>query len=405
MKRLVAGLMCGVVLASAPASGAEIATYKLQRGDVIRLRVLGLADFDVSAMVDVDGLVVLPYLGAVDAENKTIVELQDTVAFGLNGRSYRYVTGDGIDGLITIGHDDVQVSIAEYRPIAVYGAVPNPGEFPFRAGLTVRAALARSGSVRPVADDGSGAVSLRAVQLDSDVRALVIERDHAIAVGWRLRKELQHLRADAPEPAQLPEAIANRWEGQQVALLDKQTSATSEQVNHLNRAIQSLDERIKLLGDRAEAETEVLHEDNAEMDAMNALLQKGVVSNQRVSDVRRAQLFSATRVLQTQDAAAATEMSRLTIAQQIGQTLADREIAILQQIEASDLNVSILSGRIAALQQQLAMLGVSVMDMSQGLVLRIHRSTDAGVQEILATMDDRLEPGDVVEVSFEAAKN
>ena len=184
----------------------------------------------------------------VDKAAKIIEVLGDEVAtpadarqiLGLNGRNYRYVTGEGIDGLLIIGRDDVQLSIAEYRPVAVYGAVPNPGEFPFRAGMTVRAALARSGSVRPVADDGSGAVSLRAAQLEGDVRALTIERDHAISVGWRLRRELQLLRADGSEPPQLPDAIANRWQDQQVALLEKQTSATSDQVDHLNRAIRQL---------------------------------------------------------------------------------------------------------------------------------------------------------------------
>lgn len=407
MRRLIVGIFCCLVLAASPAVSAELATYKLQRGDTVSLRVLGLADLAVDSMIDVDGMIVLPYVGALDAENKTLLELREIVATALNGRTYRYLTREGLDGLITIGRDDVQLSVAQYRPVTVYGAVPNPGEIPFRAGMTVRAAVARAGSVRPVFDDGTatGATSLRASQLEGEIRALTVQRDHEVAVGWRLRQELQRLGAEKSEPGKLPEGIAERWEGQQVALLERQMDATNGQLDQLNKAIDSVDRRMEYLAEREKAEAGILNEDTEEMAKMEALLKKGIVSNQRASDVRRLQLLSATRLLQTQDSTARSEMERLTLQAQVDRQVSDRVIVVMQQVEASDVNLSVLNSRITALQQQLAMLGVSVMDTNQALVVRIHRSSGAGVEEILATMDDLVSPGDILEVSFEALRN
>jgi polysaccharide export outer membrane protein len=401
MRILAAGLVIGLMLATVPAFAGTEATYKLQRGDTVRLRIMGIADLSIDTMIDVDGMIMIPYAGPIDAENKTIVELREIVALQLNGRTYRYFGRDGGEALLTIGRDDIQLSVAEYRPITVYGAVLNPGDIPYRAGMTVRAALARAGSIQPLAGNANANISLRAAQVEGDVRALMAQRDHEVAVIWRLREEAEQLGNGSKDQVALPKAVHDRWGGQQIALLDQQMEASRTQVERLNRAIDTVHSRIGILDEREKAESKVLEEDNDEMERVDALFKKGIVSNQRISDVRKSQLLSATRVLQTQDAQSQTQMDKMALELQLDQRVSDRMIAIQQQIDQSDLNVTVFNNRIEAAQKELALLGVSVADTTQSLVMRIHRTTGSETVEIVASMDDTLLPGDVLEVSLE----
>ena len=404
MMRLVFGMVLSLALASSPVVGAEAGKYTLQRGDTVRLWMLGRSDLALEAMIDIDGMITLPFIGLIVGENRTISELRDDVAVGMNGQIYRYINNEGVESFITIGKEDVLLVVAEYRPVAVYGAVRNAGQIPFRAGMTVRAALAMSGSARQALAANDGWTFLKAAELEGEVRALTVQRDHQLAVTWRLGREMERLGVAPPEhtePPQLPAAVARKWFEQQNALLDRRMEAAQSQMDHLSRSIAHVDERLKILGERIQVESAVLAEDTEEKERIDKLFQRGMVSIQRTSDVRKSQLFTATRLLQTQDAVSRSKMNRMELERQMEQQVSDRLIVVAQAIEESELETTVLNAKIAAAQKELSVLGVTVVEDGQALVVQIHRGSGPQKESFPASMDDILRPGDILEVSYE----
>ena len=76
-----------------------------------------------------------PFLGEVQAKNKTITELQALLTSSLK------------DGYLV--DPKVYVGILEYRPFFINGEVGKPGGFAYQPGLTVRKAISLAGGLTP----------------------------------------------------------------------------------------------------------------------------------------------------------------------------------------------------------------------------------------------------------------
>jgi polysaccharide export outer membrane protein len=113
------GWLCVAVLLLVQPAGATETTsrnYHLFPRDVVRVSVFGEPDMSVERRIDGDGSVDLPLIGAVQARNLTVTELEERIR-------ERY-----LDGQFFV-HPQVAVAVAEYAPkeIAVMGQVKNPG--------------------------------------------------------------------------------------------------------------------------------------------------------------------------------------------------------------------------------------------------------------------------------------
>jgi len=81
------------------------------------------------------GSFLYPFLGEVQAKNKTISELQFLLTSSLK------------DGYLV--DPKVYVGILEYRPFFINGEVGKPGGFAYQPGLTVRKAISLAGGLTP----------------------------------------------------------------------------------------------------------------------------------------------------------------------------------------------------------------------------------------------------------------
>ncbi len=109
--------------------------YKLGPGDLLDIRILELPDVTLSVRVDPDGKISVPPLGRINADGKTIGELEDELV-NLLKKSF-------------IKSPHVSINIKEYHSqrYIVMGAVNSPGAFPFIQPTTLLRAIAEAGGV------------------------------------------------------------------------------------------------------------------------------------------------------------------------------------------------------------------------------------------------------------------
>lgn len=146
MKRFVIGLatlLIGGVTAcesvptrsttSQPTAMAErdVGEYRLGAADQLRVTVFGEPELSGEYVLDGTGIVSLPLIGEVPAQNLTVREFQRAV-------EARYADG-------YLREPRINAEVLNYRPFYILGEVRQPGEYPYSNGLTVLNAVATAG--------------------------------------------------------------------------------------------------------------------------------------------------------------------------------------------------------------------------------------------------------------------
>ncbi|VVT22499.1 Sugar transporter [Sphingomonas sp. EC-HK361] len=124
---------------------APVAAYRLGAGDEIRVMVPGLATPDTlnaTYVVNDRGQLSLPLLGDIDANGKTVPELQQAIAAQLMQRQL-------------LNTPTVSVQPVRLRPFYVLGEVKTPGEYQYRPGISVLAAVSVAGGYTFRAQQGT----------------------------------------------------------------------------------------------------------------------------------------------------------------------------------------------------------------------------------------------------------
>jgi protein involved in polysaccharide export with SLBB domain len=115
---------------------AAAGEYVLEPGDVVSVNVFGEPDLSLEkAPITAAGTISMPLLGDVKASGLTQTALQSELTKRLS------------DGYLK--KPEVSVTIAEYRPFYISGAVNQPGSYPYKEGLTVEKAVALAGGFTP----------------------------------------------------------------------------------------------------------------------------------------------------------------------------------------------------------------------------------------------------------------
>jgi len=113
-------------------------SYTLDSGDRLRVVVFGQEGITGTYMVDADGNVSLPLIGAVPARGHTAHQLSSKIADRLK------------QGYVRKPH--VTVEITAYRPFFILGEVTTPGQYPYVPNMTAENAIAIAGGFAPRAD-------------------------------------------------------------------------------------------------------------------------------------------------------------------------------------------------------------------------------------------------------------
>lgn len=157
--RLYPGLFLGLFALTTACSGglsglsslppAPTVAYRLGAGDEVRVTIPGLNATDPgnsSYVINDRGQISLPVLGDVDAGGKTVPELQASIAQQLTQRQL-------------LNAPTVSVQPVKLRPFYVLGEVKSPGEYQYRAGMSVLAAVSVAGGYTFRAEQGNVAIT------------------------------------------------------------------------------------------------------------------------------------------------------------------------------------------------------------------------------------------------------
>ena len=141
--------------------------YRLGPGDRLSVVVFGQDDLSGELAVDGSGRISMPLIGQIQAQNKTVNELQQVVT-DLLAENYL------IDPRISI-------EVTNYRPFYIYGQVNKPGSYPYVSGMTVRQAIALAGgytrraSEEPVSITRSAPEEL--LDIEANLKTVVLPGD------------------------------------------------------------------------------------------------------------------------------------------------------------------------------------------------------------------------------------
>ena len=118
-------------------SKEDAPSYRISKGDVLKITVYEEPDLTKKLRVSGDGLIKFPLLGDVKIEGLTIEEVADVIEWYLE-KDYM------VDAEVT-------VFIEEYAKFNVLGEVKKPGAFELKGALTVVDAIAMAGGFTELA--------------------------------------------------------------------------------------------------------------------------------------------------------------------------------------------------------------------------------------------------------------
>lgn len=399
LARLASPLLGALCLSSLHVHAAN-ADYRVQQGDSIEVSVAGLPDLRKRAIVGMDGQLALPLIGEVPAAGSTLPQLRKRVRELFQAQAHRNRAGGSATSTDVILESEVSVDIVEYRPVYITGGVANPGAQAFRPGLTLGQALAMAGGYGP-----SGAAALAAriklVSLESERAAAAIEHERESARLARVEAELEGQvgTQDALALDQAPEGIS----AAEQKLQSVRTADHKAERETLTRALTQAQARTARLTQQFEAEQKGADADELELQKVEGLSARGLVTNTRVVEARRFVLLSSTRALQTGTQMDYARREVEDLRSRLERLTPQRHIALLGDLQNARVRVGALNASLESISRQIALADPANLSGGGQIGLTITRVTEEGSLTRTAQEDEPLHPGDIVTAQAIAA--
>jgi polysaccharide export outer membrane protein len=398
---LAAALLCSITPARAE--------YRLQVGDVIEISVARLPELKQRVPVQLDGTISFPLLGTLPVANLSPAEVQARVQAKLAAKVFRQRAPGGQENMVTIEPDEVIATVVEYRPVYVNGDVSRPGEQAYRPLMTVRQAVAQSGGYDVIRLRMNNPI-LEAADLQAEYESLWTEYARQQAHVWRLQQELgqeasvdQKALLDVPIARSTALAIVN-VEAEQ--LKTRQADAQAERT-FLERGIVQADEQIKILSEQQKTEDQAAQADVEELERAKDLLNRGTLTMIRVSDARRAMLMSSTMKLQNTAQLMLTKRQRDDFSRQIERLDGQRRSDMLRELQDATMALSRIRFKLQSTGEKLQYTALAKSQLAHGFgnkpAITIFRNGAKGSENLIASEEFELQPGDVVEIALRTA--
>jgi polysaccharide biosynthesis/export protein len=363
--------------------------YVIGNGDVVEINVLNLPALHRRLTVGPDGKIAVPPLGMLVAAGLTAEQLRTAMQKQLTERN--------------VARDpDVTVEIAEYRPVFLNGDVAKPGEYGYRADLTVRKAVAMAGGYGLLAELRGFTPLMEAAKARGEVGTVAIEVATQRLKVMRLNAEL----ADEPEltianPIDRtvdPELFANlaKTEVEQFAAdrADRETQRA-----YLQRILQTAQGELEFLSRADQQQQQALSQQMADTDRARELLQRGMGTVSRIEDERRAIAMLQWQAL---DVKARLQQAQTQIADATRQLHSyddQRKIRLLNELRESSAELGKLGQQLAAARDRLRYAGGVGVAAESLVTVVIYRTVNGTHQRLDAGQDTRLMPGDMVQIT------
>ena len=384
------------------------AAYKLQPGDTIEIAVAGIPELRQRSTVQPDGAIAFPLVGSIAVEGLTPAELRTQAQAQLAKKIYRLRANDGREVLTVIQPEDVSASIVAYGPIYVTGDVAKPGEQIYLPEMTVRQALALAGGV-DIAQARLSKPTRDLSELTGDYELALIRLAEATAKMARVTAELNGQNdlvgldfSDAP----LPKEKLDEIQRSEAAILQARMGAYQRERDFLKAAVDQADDRITVVQKQQTEEEEGSRADTAELHRLVDLLNKGQEINPRVTDARRALLFSSTRALEVNAELLELKRQKTESARQAQHFEDDRRVALLKELQDAATAKAELRITIRTIESELVTLShaPSASGAEHDMRRKITLVRQGGGNSTKSIVDDDfvLMPGDVIDVALSA---
>ena len=389
-------LVLATILPAVSYAQIAYAQVTLAEGDRVALKVIGAAELDTTATIDMDGYVKFPVSGRVLAAGLTVEEVEARLVDALSRQPLRLVGARGEAVWLKLEPSAILLTVAEYRPVYVTGLVRNGGVQPFRPGMTVRQALVLAGGPGRNPDALTDADFAR---LMSERNLLEKQRSLAAEDVGRFDAELaliESLEADAVTQArqvaedEQPESV-EEW-------LSARANFLALNNNSAELTLAQMEDRLTVLGKLEEVTSATLKTFEEDFERAMALAERGVVTANAVTEAQRGLLSFSTRALETTSEAYRVRTDIARTKERTSAALAEQRVEALASLLRSQRELQEVEARLDALDMQLAFLGEAGFDQAQAALSPvIYRSTAAEEISISASFNTMILPGDVIE--------
>ncbi len=389
---------------------AACADYRLAIGDVVETSVAGVPELRQRSQVSQDGEILLPLGGQLRVDGLTMAQVREKVRQLIPTKEFRRRTEDGREYPVIIAPGDVQIAVAEYRPVYLNGDVAKPGEQPFRPGMTVRQAIALAGGY-DVMRFRMNNPFLEQSDIKSDYQSLWSEFAKAQANIARLHAELDH-RAEI-DPKQLsetplPSGVTDRIMAIERDKLGVRNDDYAKEKSYLTEAAAQEQDRMQVLSEQQKKERAGVEADNEDLQRVQDIYQKGNLPITRVIEARRSLLLSSTRQLQTTALLYQVQRERQDFSHKADKLDDQRRLELLDELQDATVKLEGIRSRLTAAGEKLVYVGMVRSQLVRGKgsapelsLVRKDPATGA-TNSTPVTQDAELQPGDVVEVSLKA---
>jgi len=314
------------------------ADYSLAAGDVLQMSAFGIPGFQQRIAIDLDGNAFFPLIGQVHVEGRTVADVRSQVGRLIATKDFRIFGDAGREVHTVVSPDEVILQVAEYRPIVVNGDVATPGSQPFRAGLTVREAVAIAGGydLMHVKFDNP---MIQAVDFKTGLQNLEIDLSREKLRLEGLKAELKGSQTlDDTAPVKAASAVAIK--DLEVQRLMASLGDADAQRKYLNVVIEQTKAKLDGLEQQEQRESEGAKLDDEEATRSEDLYKRGLATSSKSTDARRVSLLSWTRYLETGVESAKTRKEHEDLKRQLAAFDATRVLSLLGSIQDSTAKVA-----------------------------------------------------------------
>ncbi|MBZ9821504.1 polysaccharide biosynthesis/export family protein [Mesorhizobium sp. CA4] len=408
MRKWLATVAASLAAAIAFALPAVAAEYLLGPQDKVRLKVYEWrASRDVifewtalndDFVVGADGTLFLPFVGQIRAQGTSPGDLARAI-------------GDHLMRQMGLGRQpDVAVEIAQYRPFYIVGYVAQPGEFPYRPGLTVLQALGIAGGLR-IREDDIPRLEREIIAGQGDVGLLALSSVTLLARKARLEAE----QADSDEIA-FPAELKDRASNPTVAVAMEQESrifavrkeAMMTQLRSLRELRDFLEKELESLQQQLTFRDKQIQLIQKELEGVSTLVQKGLAVAPRelnlegtVAQMQGDRLAAETSLLRVRQEMSKTDIEILNLNNQHASGIAEA----LRETQSQLNEVTTKADTASQLLHETAVTAPALLALKERAerakpIFKIVRTTGSGSEELAAEETTPIKPGDTVKVEI-----
>lgn len=392
-------------------SVAHAQTFTLVPEDKVRLRVVEWRSSDsryasweaLDGVYTIDdaGNLSIPIAGHLQANGKTTEQLADAIASALAEKS------------ALPGKPYIALEIAEHAPIFVTGTVQTPGRYPFEPNMTVMKAVSIAGGFLREREDNTYFERDR-IQAAGAYRTAVINRRDLLMRQARLRAEIA-----GQQSFEIPDELVgtpdvDKLKAQELNLMRLRRVDIDSRIEAANDLTRLYGQQVESLTAKISSQKRQIDLAQKELDNVNSLVSKGLVSNSRQVSVDR-WVADAQGTLIDLEVALTTARQGLSEADRSKINIVNRQNSenqdLLNQVNlaigraAIDIQVAQLLGEQAGYDAQLAQINTDAPGLGRAKKnYRIVRRNDDGTsRDIVADEQTALLPHDLVEVGLDTA--